>query len=349
MVNRPLRHRARILVTAALAALTLTLTVTPSAASASPPTLNKADAAAGWLARQAVDGERFEVTFDGVAYPDQGLTLDAVFAFAAAKVADTTAANAVSWLAQPAVLTGYIGDGTEAYAGATAKLALGAQVRGLNPAAFGGVDLLTRLNGLLTPSGRYSDRSAFGDYSSAFTQSFAVLALDRAGGAPPAAVTFLAASRCADGGFPLLFGQATCVSDVDATAMAVQALLAADRPLVAASAAQWLVSVQNSDGSFSTNGVPNANSTGLAAQALSAAGRSLPWLRARQHLISLQVNCTGASANRGAIAYTSGGFDASTAVRATAQAVPGMAGTGYATLSAAGAQLTAPVLACAPW
>ncbi|MFG3644745.1 prenyltransferase/squalene oxidase repeat-containing protein [Micromonospora sp. NPDC047762] len=349
MVNRPLRHRARVLATAALAALTLALTVTPSAASASPPTLNRVDAAAGWLARQSVDGERFEVVFDGVAYPDQGLTLDAVFAFAAAKVADTTAANAVSWLAQPAVLTGYIGDGTEAYAGATAKLSLGAQVRGLDPAAFGGVDLLTRLGGLLTPSGRYSDRSAFGDYSNTFTQSFAVLASDRAGGAPPAAVTFLAASRCADGGFPLLFGQATCVSDVDATAIAVQALLAADRPLVAASAAQWLVSVQGGDGSFSANGVPNANSTGLAAQALAVAGRPLPWLRARQFLIGLQVACTGPSTERGAIAYTSGGFDATTAVRATAQAVPGLAGTGYATLSASGAQPAAPVLACAPW
>ncbi|MDG4838408.1 peptidase [Micromonospora sp. WMMD967] len=349
MVNRPLRHRARVFVGAALAALTLSLTAVPAAATASPPTLNKVDAAAGWLARQLVDGERFEVVYDGIAYPDQGLTLDAVFAFAAAKTADTNAANAMSWLAQPAVISGYIGDGTEAYAGATAKLALGAQVRGLNPATFGGVDLLTRLNSLLTPSGRYSDRSAYGDYSNTFTQSFAVLALDRAGGAPSSAVTFLAASRCADGGFPLLFGQPTCVSDVDATALAVQALLAAGRPLVAASAAQWLVSVQGADGSFAANGVANANSTGLAAQALFAAGRSLAWLHARQFLLSLQVTCTGTPADRGAIAYTPGGFDASTAARATAQAVPGIAGAGHATLSATGAHAAAPVLACAPW
>ncbi|MEU5910615.1 hypothetical protein [Micromonospora sp. NPDC047527] len=173
--------------------------------------------------------------------------------------------------------------------------------------------------------------------------------MDRAGGAPSAAVSFLATSRCADGGFPLFLAQPTCVSDVDATALALQALLAADRPLVAASAAQWLVSVQSNDGSFAANGVTNANSTGLAAQALFAAGRSLAWLRARQFLVSLQVTCTGAPADRGAIAYTPGGFDASTAARATAQAVPGIAGAGYATLSAAGAQSAAPILACAPW
>ncbi|WP_422771473.1 peptidase [Plantactinospora sp. WMMC1484] len=339
-----LRHRSRTLVTGVLATLTLCIAVAPPAAAQS--TLNRVDAAAGWLARQMVDGERFEVVFDGVAYPDQGLTLDAIFAFAAAKVADTNAASATAWLAQPAVTTGYIGDGTEAYAGATAKLALGAQVRGLNPAAFGGVDLIARLHTLMAPTGRFTDRSAFGDFSNMFSQSFAVLALDRAGGAPPAAVAFLAGARCPDGGFPLLFAQATCVSDVDATALAIQALLAADRPLVAQAAARWLVSVQADDGSFTANGVANANSTGLAAQALAAAGRAVPWLEARQYLTSLQQGCTAPTANRGAIAYTDGGYDPATATRATAQAVPGLAGSGFATLSAAGSHPVAPTLAC---
>ncbi|MFY1668525.1 peptidase [Plantactinospora sp. WMMB334] len=340
-----LRHRTRTLLTGVLA--TLTLSVAVAAPAAAQSTLNRVDAAAGWLARQMVDGERFEVVFDGVAYPDQGLTLDAIFAFAAAKVADTNASNATAWLAQPAVTTGYIGDGTEAYAGATAKLALGAQVRGLNPAAFGGVDLIARLHTLMAPTGRFTDRSAFGDFSNMFSQSFAVLALDRAGGAPPAAaVAFLAGARCPDGGFPLLLAQATCVSDVDATALAIQALLAADRPLVAQAAARWLVSVQADDGSFTANGVANANSTGLAAQALRTAGRVVPWLHARQFLSSLQQTCTAPAVNRGAIAYTDGGYDATTATRATAQAVPGLAGSGFATLSAAGSHPAAPTLAC---
>ncbi|MFY1692838.1 peptidase [Plantactinospora sp. WMMB782] len=339
-----LRHRTRTLLAGILVALTLsTLVARPAAAQ---PTLNRVDAAAGWLARQMVDGERFEVVFDGVAYPDQGLTLDAIFAFAAAKVADTNATNATTWLAQPAVTGGYIGDGTEAYVGATAKLALGAQVRGLNPAAFGGVDLIARLNGLMAPGGRFTDRSAFGDFSNMFSQSFAVLALDRAGGAPTAAISFLAGSHCPDGGFPLQFAQPTCVSDVDATALAIQALLSADRPLAAHAAARWVVSVQGDDGSFAADGVANANSTGLAAQALAAAGRAVPWLHARQYLTSLQQTCTAPAADRGAIAYTDGGLDPATANRATAQTVPGLAGVGFATLSAAGSHPAAPTLAC---
>lgn len=343
------RHRVRTLFTGVLAALALSTTVfaVPAAAS-SPPTLNRADAAAGWLARQLVDGERFEVVFDGVAYPDQGLTIDAILAFAAAKVAGTDAAKATTWLARPEILTGYIGDGTEAYAGATAKLALAVQVRGGNPAAFGGVNLVTRLRGLQAPSGRFSDRSAFGDYSNTFTQAFALLALDRtATGAPAAGATFLVGTRCADGGFPLYFAQPTCVSDVDATALAVQALLAVDRPADAATAVSWLLTRQAGDGSFTDGaGVTNANSTGLAAQALHAAGRPVAWLKARGFLLGLQVRCAGAVADRGAVAYTAGGFDPATAVRATAQAVPGITGAGLATLTAAGSRPAAPVLAC---
>jgi hypothetical protein len=69
-----------------------------------------------------VDGERFEVGFGGTKFPDQGLTIDAIFAFGSAGVSGTYGANAIAWLAKPGILSGYIGDGTvEAYAGATAK------------------------------------------------------------------------------------------------------------------------------------------------------------------------------------------------------------------------------------
>ncbi|WP_329100940.1 terpene cyclase/mutase family protein [Micromonospora sp. NBC_01699] len=335
-------------VRAALAALTMIATATPATAS-SPPTHNRVDAAAGWLARQMVDGDHLETVFGDVSYPDAGLTIDAVFAFAAAKSSGTNAAAATTWLGQPSVLTGYVGDGIgEAYAGATAKLSLAAQVSGLDPASFGGVDLLTRLRGLQDPSGRFSDRSAYGDFSNALSQSFAILALDRAGGAPSAAVDFLVGSRCADGGFPVQFGQPTCESDVDATAMAVQALIAADHRPAARPGIGWLVGVQAADGSFTGAGVANANSTGLAAQALAAAGRPVAWLRARQFILGLQVGCTGAASDRGAIAYGAAGFDPGTAPRATAQAVPGAAGAPLGSLSAAGSSSTAPTLACQP-
>src|SRR5690349_1225564 len=98
------RHRA---ITLLVGALALSFVFAGPVAAAAPPA-NRTDAAAGWLARQLVDGERFEVVFDGVAYPDQGLTIDAVLAFAAAKVAGADAAKATAWLARPEVLTGYI-------------------------------------------------------------------------------------------------------------------------------------------------------------------------------------------------------------------------------------------------
>jgi hypothetical protein len=203
---------------AALVPLTGTAAAAPAGtAAAAPRTILPDDAAAGWLARQLVDGNHLETSFGGTGFPDQGLTIDGVLAFTAAKVAGSAAAAATAWLALPENIDGYTGGGgTESYAGPTAKLMLLAEVRGANPRAFGGVNLRARLLDLLTPSGRFSDRSAFGDFSNAFGQSYAIVALNRNGGAPAAAVTFLAGQQCADGGFPSDFGARPCAGDVDA-------------------------------------------------------------------------------------------------------------------------------------
>ncbi|BCB89292.1 prenyltransferase/squalene oxidase repeat-containing protein [Phytohabitans suffuscus] len=337
----------RTVVTLLSGALAAVVAATPAVASS--PTLNRADAAAGWLARQMVDGDHFEATFGEFTFPDQGLTIDAIFAFAATKTADSYAGNALTWLAQPAILSGYIGDGTtESYAGATAKASLAVQVRGGNPTSFGGVNLTSRLLALRTPSGRFSDRSAFGDFSNAFSQSLAILTLERTpAGAPAPAAAFLAGSRCADGGYPITFGEPTCVSDVDATAIAVQALRAAGRYADAFAGTQWLISAQAADGSFvNAGGIPNTNSTGLAGQALRTGGRLLAAAKAAAFIRGQQVNCGGAAADRGAIAFTTGGLDPNTAPRATAQAILGLTGPSLATLSAAGSSPAAKHLAC---
>ncbi|MFI7221341.1 peptidase [Micromonospora maritima] len=355
MVVRLSRHHLLALFCGALAALTLATpasaapTRTAPASAAPPGPVTRAEAAAGWLARHLVDGERFEVVFDGVAYPDQGLTLDAVFAFAAADAADDSGARALAWVSRPDVRDGYVGDGAvEAYAGATAKLALAVQVRGGDPTQVGGVDLIARLRSLQTPAGRFRDRSAYGDYSNAFSQSLALLALDRTpAGAPPAAAAWLAGTRCPDGGYPLLAEQPVCVSDVDATALVTQALRAAGRPADAAAGLAWLLWAQRADGGFAdTAGTPNANSTGLAAQALRSGGRPLAWARARAFLAGLQVGCAGTPDQRGAIDLDGGAFDPDTAARATGQAVLGLTGIGYADLSAAGAVPGAPAPTC---
>lgn len=322
--------------------------VTPAAAEAST---TRADAGAGWLARQLVDGDHLETVFGGVGYPDAGLTIDAILAFASAGVAKTAGGKATTWLAQPATLSGYIGDGAaESYTGATAKSALAAEVRGLDPAAFGGVDLPTRLRALLTPSGRFSDHSAFGDYSNAFTQSLAVIALRRtAGGAPASAVDFLAGTQCADGGFPLSFGATPCVSDTDSTAMVTQALQANGRILKAQQGLSWLAGKQQANGGLSSgtgDTAPNTNTTGLAGQAFRAGGRLNAASQAKTFIVSQQVGCGAPLGDRGAIAYDQTGFDPSTGVRATAQAVLGLGGPDLAHLSTAGSSAAAPVLTC---
>lgn len=337
----------------AVAVLCVALVAPGTAAATGPRAERKADAAAGWLARQLVDGDHFEVDFGGVTYPDAGLTIDGVLAFASAKASDTNGAAAIAWLAEPANLTGYLGDGvTEAYAGATAKASLAAQVRGLDPADFGGVDLVARLEGLLTPSGRFSDRSEFGDFSNAFTQSLAIITLSRTtGGAPASSVTFAATTQCPDGGFPITFGATPCASDTDATAMMVQALLATGRHVKAQQGLSWLASRQQPNGGLSfgdgaTTVTPNTNTTGLAAQAFRAGGRLLAAHQARTFILSLQAGCDTDPSLRGAIAYDASGHDPATGVRATAQAVLGLGGPSLATLSASGSVPQAPELAC---
>lgn len=339
--------------TATVAAVALSVFAT-APAHAEPVTTSPAEAGAGWLARQLVDGERFEVDYGGKLYPDHGGTLDAVLAFAAAGVAEDNALKATAWLAEPGVLPGYIGDPEDSfYAGAYAKLALTAQVRGEDPTAFGGVDLIAGLTSLLTASGRFSDKSPYpGDYSNGFSQSFAVLALERHGTAPEAAVDYLAGTACPGGGFPLNLEQATCVPQVDATAMAVQALLAAGRAEDAAAGVTWLARQQQADGGFIDVLLPgeagtttNANTTGLAAQALRVAGSTAAADKAVAYLKALQVGC--GDANAGAIAYDAKGFSAANANRATSQAVLGLVGTGFATLTSAEAKAAAPALDCA--
>ncbi|MBM7775609.1 hypothetical protein JOD54_005813 [Actinokineospora baliensis] len=318
----------------------------PNAAAA--PTVVPAQAAAGWLARQLVDGDHMVTEFDGVSYPDHGLTIDVVLALAASGTGNGHGAAALNWLARPENLGSYIGTDGDAYAGATAKTALAVQVRGGNPAAFGGVDLIAQLRSLQAPSGRFSDVSAWGDYSNTITQSLAVVTLSRtAAGAPTQAVDYLVAAQCADGGYPVALGQPTCVSDTDATGFAVQALVAARRPVH--TAVNWLVGRQQPGGGVAAGpgtGTPNANSTALALQAFQVGGRPLPGLRARGFLLNLRVTCAGPVTDRGAIAYDASGFVTATAARATPEAVVALRGRPLATLSSAGSTSAVPTLAC---
>lgn len=341
------RFRTRAAVVFVTAALGCTAAAAPAlTANASAPVF--AQTAASWLAGQLVQGNHFVSVYDKVTSPDQGETIDAIFAFAAAKDQKSSQADAIAWLEQPAVISGYIGAGKESYAGETAKLALAAEVSGLNPASFGKVNLIARLAKLLAKSGRYSDHSAYGDYSNAFSQALAIIALGRDGGAPAKAVSFLVSSECKNGGYPLGFGQKTCVSDTDATAMDAQALLAAGQRTAALRGLKWLASVQKSNGGFDTVGgtSPNANTTGLAGEAFAAAGLSKPAALATKFLISLQLSCSAPSAERGALAYDKTGYSKSDAADATAQGILGLADVSLAKISTRGSSNSVVLQAC---
>jgi hypothetical protein len=192
------------------------------------------------------------------------------------RIGRAVALAAASTLAAGVVL---LTTGTTAAAGATAKAALAAEVEGRNPATFGGIDLPAQLRALITPSGRFEDRSEFGEFSNGFSQALALMSLRRTpGGVPVAAVNYEVGTECADGGFPLTLDTTPCVSDTDTTGIVVQALLANGRIAAAERGAAWLISKQQANGGISVGTgdattAPNTNSTGLAGEALRAAGR----------------------------------------------------------------------------
>ncbi len=176
------------------------------------------------------------------------------------------------------------------YAGPLAKSLLAVVVAGGDPTAFGGHDLVAELQALETTQGRFSDQSAYGDYSNTIGQSLAVIALARAGqGLNVGSVEQLLGRQCTDGGFSGSLDKADrCVSDPDATAFAVQALLTAGASTfcngdleglatragsAAAAGLDRLEAIQGTSGGFtSADGAVNANTTGVAAQALTAGG-----------------------------------------------------------------------------
>ena len=290
-------------------------------------------------------------------FDDLGLTLDSILALDAAGAGQTEATAATQYVAD------HVGDyiGTtygQLYAGSVAKTLLTAVAQGVDPGAFGGVDLVASLQSLETPSGRFSDDAGGSDYSNLIGQSLAVLALQRAGVNPSTdAVGAIRANQCSDGGFSLSFGASPCSSDPDVTTFAVQALIAAAgvSDADAQDGLDYLAGIQGADGGVGGAGPTadaNANSTGLAGQAFLAGGRAAQARAAQSYLLDLQYDCAAPASLRGGIAYNAAAKAAATEPtdqdhRSTAQAVLALAGTPLFAVSATGADATAPDLACA--
>jgi hypothetical protein len=286
-----------------------------------------AEAALDWLEGElADDGGHLTSSYDdglgGIgSFDDWGLTIDATLALAAAGRGDEPpATTAVEQLELN--VGGYVtGFSEDRYAGAVAKALLVAAVQGEDTSDFGGFDLpaelLARLQTTGPDAGRFSDASAFGDFSNGFGQALAILGLAQAGEpVPSSAVTFLLGQQCPAGGFRgdyTVTGGCTTDADatVDATAFALQALTTvspdcAMRQAVS-DAVAFLVAGQGATGSFGAESGSNANSTGLAAVALRSLGATAPADGAAGFVAGLQLE-TGAEL--GAIALNQAGFAA---------------------------------------
>lgn len=339
-------RRAAAAVAGAIAIASGAVVVMPvlgaDAGTTAPATTDRAQAAAGWLARNLVGTHHDHYVFAGTTYVDYGMTADAALSMDAAGSSQDAVRRMTSYLA--AHVNDYAPGSPTDSPGQAAKLILVAVAQHRNPHDFGGHDLVKALRG-----SEGADGAASGEYHATYpsviNQALAVLALSIGPRtAPPsaAAVNFLSNQQCDDGGFMQdLRNGGTCTGEiVDATAYAAQALLAAGAKAPALRAITWLEHHQHANGSFGSPA--NSNSTGLAAQALMAA-------HARLHgavtwLTSKQVGCSGRTARRGAITF-SGSYD-DRALRATAQATGALARTPLAWTDNGGARLADLRLAC---
>jgi hypothetical protein len=163
-------------------------------------------------------------------------------------------------------------------AGACGELVQAVAAAGLNPTTFGGVDLLTTLNGFYVAA-----TGIFGD-GEAFTDTLAIQGLIAAHQpVPAAALHHLVAAQDSDGGWDYLLvkddpnGSTNFdTSDTNSTAMVLMALDAAGVHTRDRAALAWLHTQQDQDGGFpyQAGAGSDPDSTALVLQALLGAGQN---------------------------------------------------------------------------
>lgn len=308
----------------AATALVATALATSLVAAGSPAQAAPADRGAHWLSRQLTGGL---VHNDQFGSDDYGLSIDTAFALKA--IGGHSSEVRQVRRAMSGHVSDYTGAGGEKYSGATAKLLVLVQSTGGDPKRFGGVNLVKRLNGLVTRSGpakgRIADKSQFGDFANTVGQVLAVRGLTGVGsGFAGPARRFLLEQQCRAGYFRLNFSKPksrhqSCgkksPADPDATSYAVVQLWKASKGhaqlrRALKRAAAWLGQQQRKNGSFvggTSTGSPNTNSTGLAAWALGSVHRCAAAKRAAQWVTRFQVGAEPSGSKlagqRGAIAY----------------------------------------------
>lgn len=316
-----------------------------SGASADEAPDDAATSAVAWLESKSLQDGLVPTSAD---WGDVSITLDAVLAAAAT---DSVGA-AETWLG---AVGPHLGERISIDVGLLGKALVAADAVGVDGTDVEGINLRQQALDSLGKGGApgWAGIDEAPEGANAFGQSLIILGLARTGEVPPAAVDFLVAQQCADGGFPMFFGQGDgcgdAVSDPDGTALVVMALRSAaadcvqgaDAPLE--TAVEWLVSQQQGNGSFlgapPWTAIQNTNSTGVIAGALArfdpaAAQRASEWVAGMQ----LAAGATEA----GAISYDEASRTADPAmatwqnIRSTPQAVLALTRESYATVQLRG-------------
>ena len=301
----------------------LTTGVAPAHAHDDPDKTAKAIGAT-WLNGRLDDG-LLHAAYDGgsgpVEYVDHGGTVEAAYALNA--VGRTRLLPRITNALEDSVdsyITGAdFGAPGDRYAGPTGKLLAFVSDLGVDadPTAFGGTDLVARMESLTTDAGPDAGQIAdagSSNFANVFGQIWATRGLLSVGSPEAqAALDFLLSQQCNDGHFPTYFG-ACSPKGPDSTAFAVILLRdhAGGNPDLTAAlekATDWLVAWQGPEGALADdNGVVNSNSTGLGGWVFGLEGReraakkAAVWLRSRQVPGRL---CDGKlSKQRGAVAYS---------------------------------------------
>jgi LPXTG-motif cell wall-anchored protein len=335
-------------VVGALATATLLVCSAVPASAAVQPDLARAvhylatTTTAGGSAGTSLTNDGYYESFPG--FGDFGLTMDGVFALAATGTDNVTLGKALDFIAHGKKdasgnsIDSYTGIGTEFVSGGSiAKEAVLAEVTGNDPHTFGGHDLIAALDQTVCTTMDAANGCADpGNYvfaTSTFEQALGIIAQLRAGDATNAApaIAYLESQQNAAGAWPSLLLPVSGDSDVDSTAMAAMALalLPSDATATAAvtKAEAWIASRQGADGGFTGAAGESTNSAALAIQGLHLAGSTY------SSQIAKALTFLGGRQNRdGGFDVTAGGQPGSD-VRATTQAVSGIVGTSFGTLS----------------
>jgi len=325
---RTYKRAAALTAAAALCAITLSpvtaeATVSPSATDAGK-----------WLAGELTDGL---IHNNQYAFDDYGLTLDVLMALQEADTQGSKQDAIVS--AMRTNIKNYVYNSPSTapsggvWAGSASKALIAVQAAEKNDEDFGGVNLVSVVESTVVASGsdrgRLKDKDIPGfpdptvpaDYSNLLYQSYGLQGLAQADSAKVDEVRdFLLKQQCPEGYFGLYYDE--CKPDIDATAIAIRAMTAANADDVSglagplADATGWLAKQQKSDGSFGggeSTKDSNANSTGLAASALALSGKGSAAQRAAAWIYDFQVTSSSDSklqGERGAVALNPEGLDA---------------------------------------